>query len=1576
MRMRAFISRSVQLSGSRVFAVLSTLAVLLSCQLAFADLLVRNQTTNSTFHAEFPYIAANQGIYVGLGEVTAVKFLADPAPSVFPDGPSVIVTDATVGRLVWRAYDTAASKYGYKGFSSGFSMPHSLVATSAGSVFVSDTGNNRVVRLSYSANSLAFSSVLAGGNLYRPMQVALDRHGAVYVADSGNGRIRKYDQSGNPINSFMGTDILTPHVPTNAMGACGSADGQLMGPIGVAVDYLDDSIYVVDMAGQRIQKFSPSGAFVKSVAQGSGGIVSPPNFVSIDSDLLGRVIATDGRNGILYVMDSGLNVLSANRGDSASPFIGLRGVAVDKSQHTASGPFVSLANVYTTENWRLSQFSFDDKLTADSVQGHAVLNWNYDSLPQGAAASYQIERATAQNGPYSLIATVPGTSASYTDTPPGAQTYFYRVSIVTAQGDTSSRIGPVSVSVVNTPPPTAPQGLDATEMAGGIILQWLLPPTATSIDVFRRSGTGSFVEIAHLFGTNIFSYYNYFDNAVQPGVLYTYEIRARDSNNQPGPFSNLTRAAATPESTWPQYQHDVFHQGENGADSIGPRVARRWGTVAGNGAGVVIGESKVFRADLGTLTIQDLETGNVIWSYSPGFKGSQFTGNILNWPVVSRGIVYYTDGANVYGIIEASSTPGPLWTYTPPKPSLGSLPSPSAITAFNYGVILSGNLVYTTLFGTAYALDWYFGTLKWSAVVANGLNEIVAPPAVSTDGGMVYFVSNRGRVSAFNTATYNPVAKTPDVAFLTNVDPGTDQITGSPTVANGLLIIPAGSHVFALDAKTGVPVWTFSRNNLVVTGAVAVLGNQAFMINDLDASILCVSLVDGSLVWTKKVTDFDSTIASAVSHSSPALVGNTLFYTVLATIAGTTSSNTVRQGRLVGVALTPGSPVPPTVGYFAKEDIGVTTQTPAIAKDRVVVGTVAYGPPQPTSIRFSAPRAVVRGAPFNLCVEVVDDFGQVYPFTGIIDLTSSDTTGQVPTPLTLPGSACGTAKFNKAGQQTISATVRGQPGITGTATFVVKPSTGRVASLSVTTPAAVEAGATFGFTVTALDAYNNVVTGFGGTVTFTSSDLNAVLPAPYPFTSTDAGVHFFPSATLYTVGSQTLTATDPRSGATGTATIEVFPAPTFVEIPGARLLEDIDFYGALNGWIVGSFVADAQAPLVLGLSGGVWSPVSVQPLPACTIFVDATGVSVNSPTTGWMEVQGIPCEDNQIDGYLYKQSVGTWQSQQQVPAPGFPYPQAVALTDANDGWLTTSGCYYCSDYLNQVTLSRYDGTNWNPVPLPAGIILGGFRFVRGQPQEGWAFAYGAPTGLYRFRNNAWEADTTYTLPQGLLCMWMNSPTDVWGGGFGQYLVHFDGSAWTQVANPAPYGASFFAMHFWDANHGLVVGASTGGYNIGTPNIMYYINGTWQNLPVVLPSNLVNLGMTGVRMVSPTEAWAYGAGFDIQSGNLDQPVVVHIFLPDPPAATALASAAAAPGPGTLVVAPQSTASSAPSLPSQGRLRIEEFTFSRTGPSRCRDPDRRQCALFSHRDDLLADHARCLLRQLRSRRISLCILLVGR
>ena len=75
-------------------------------------------------------------------------------------------------------------------------------------------------------------------------------------------------------------------------------------------------------------------------------------------------------------------------------------------------------------------------------------------------------------------------------------------------------------------------------------------------------------------------------------------------------------------------------------------------------------------------------------------------------------------------------------------------------------------------------------------------------------------------------------------------------------------------------------------------------------------------------------------------------------------------------------------------------------------------------------------------------------------------------------------------------------------------------------------PASIAANTSFSITVTAVDAYGNVATGYRGTVRFSDSVGGATLPGNYTYKATDNGVHTFTNLKLKTKGMQTITIVD------------------------------------------------------------------------------------------------------------------------------------------------------------------------------------------------------------------------------------------------------------------------------------------------------------------------------------------------------------------------------------------------------------------------------------------------------------------
>ena len=123
-------------------------------------------------------------------------------------------------------------------------------------------------------------------------------------------------------------------------------------------------------------------------------------------------------------------------------------------------------------------------------------------------------------------------------------------------------------------------------------------------------------------------------------------------------------------------------------------------------------------------------------------------------------------------------------------------------------------------------------------------------------------------------------------------------------------------------------------------------------------------------------------------------------------------------------------------------------------------------------------------------------------------------------------------------------------------------------------PSPATAGDAHNVTVTALDAYGNVATGYLGTVHVTSTDGAAVLPANHAFTGGDGGIHQF-SVTLKTAGSQSITATDTVTGSiNGTQagitvtpaaathlTVSGYPSPTTAGVAHNVTVTALDAFG-------------------------------------------------------------------------------------------------------------------------------------------------------------------------------------------------------------------------------------------------------------------------------------------------------------------------------------------------------------------------------------------------------------------------------
>jgi alpha-tubulin suppressor-like RCC1 family protein len=279
------------------------------------------------------------------------------------------------------------------------------------------------------------------------------------------------------------------------------------------------------------------------------------------------------------------------------------------------------------------------------------------------------------------------------------------------------------------------------------------------------------------------------------------------------------------------------------------------------------------------------------------------------------------------------------------------------------------------------------------------------------------------------------------------------------------------------------------------------------------------AVIPGTPGAPDRVTATPSKGAALVSWVAPGFVGASAIagFTVTASPGGRTCSIT---------GLTNGTPYTFTVTAHNSAGTG-----PASSPSKAAV------PSSATHLLVSVtPLSVTAGTAFNLVVKATDAGGHIATdYRGTIHITTSDPwpyfgwVSYLPSDYTFTAADAGTHTFKvtlvTAGTQSVTATDTVAKTIKGSQTGIVVKA-GVVKTLTVsglTTPRTKGVAGTI--RVTAVDAYGNRVSGYTGTVHFTSSDTSAKLPANYKFKATDAGTHVF-SVTLKTAGTQSVTATD------------------------------------------------------------------------------------------------------------------------------------------------------------------------------------------------------------------------------------------------------------------------------------------------------------------------------------------------------------------------------------------------------------------------------------------------------------------
>lgn len=198
----------------------------------------------------------------------------------------------------FNANNQYVSQFGSAGSGNGqFKEPAGTATDAEGNLWVLDTGNNRVEKFNAKGEYLSqFGSAGSGnGQFKEPTGIAIDQNsGVIFIADRGNNRIERFTATG----AYFGT-----------IGVYGSENSQFKEPTGIAIGGPSGSsaytFFVTDAGNNRVQRFTPMGAFIsKFGSAGSGdGQLSHPG--AIDVDTAGDVWVADQNNGRILEFSQG-----------------------------------------------------------------------------------------------------------------------------------------------------------------------------------------------------------------------------------------------------------------------------------------------------------------------------------------------------------------------------------------------------------------------------------------------------------------------------------------------------------------------------------------------------------------------------------------------------------------------------------------------------------------------------------------------------------------------------------------------------------------------------------------------------------------------------------------------------------------------------------------------------------------------------------------------------------------------------------------------------------------------------------------------------------------------------------------------------------------------------------------------------------------------------------------------------------------------------------------------------------------------------------------------------------------------
>jgi DNA/RNA endonuclease G (NUC1)/fibronectin type 3 domain-containing protein len=579
-----------------------------------------------------------------------------------------------------------------------------------------------------------------------------------------------------------------------------------------------------------------------------------------------------------------------------------------------------------------------------------------------------------------------------------------------------------------------------------------------------------------------------------------------------------------------------------------------------------------------------LDAGNVTYTPTNGFSGPAS----FEYTVCDNGT---TAGAGAS--LCATGTVNVTVNAAPPAATHFSVSAPANVTngvAFNVTVTAldASNATVPGYTGTVHFTSSSTGTLPSDYTFVGGDNGVHVFSVTLTQAGAqsvtVTDTQTASITGTANTTVDDIVVLTINDISVTEGDSGTSQAsltvtktgTTSQSVSFDWNLVAGTATCCGNDFSGPDGSMTFQPNQTTKTISITVFGDILFEADETVFVNLSNVTAGGTLGDDQGTFTIlnDDTPVTHFAVSAPANVTSGTPFNVTVTALDAANAVTGYVGTAHFTSTSAGT-LPADYTFLAGENgthvFSVTLTTTGAqsvtATDTVtpsITGTanttVDAVPQVATHFSVSAPANVTNGVAFNVTVTALDASNATVPgYTGAVHFTSSST-GTLPGDYTFVAGDNGAHTFSvmltQNGAQTITATDTVTASINGTANTTVDAPPVQVAthfSVTTTPTPLVINGSSFAVTVTALDASNAVVTGYTGTVHFTSSS-TGTLPADYTFVAGDGGVHTF-SVTLTQSGTHTVTATDTLNASiNGTATVIVLcpelPPPTLTITAG------------------------------------------------------------------------------------------------------------------------------------------------------------------------------------------------------------------------------------------------------------------------------------------------------------------------------------------------------------------------------------------------------------------------------------------